>query len=1130
MSRYFEHTPQGTNIVNQVENLATEVDEAFTEIEDLLYQDDQVNASVNSSIGNLDNKYIKEYVPNKGLISNFTQNLYFPRNSQEASLDLFPSLVIANLNTVSVINQTVPATTYTYKTNGILDNPTDFTFVDKKVVFGKAPETNEALTITYKGYNTTSTDDDSNWPFELRYNILQHKQFDNSIINTFTYSTSGTKITVSGYNFKNMCSTFIKNVINNNPTDLNKYVAVYDTNGQRIEITTPSITTSYFRFNTTETIATTKVKLYVANSSIGALLESIYRLFYSHDHGTNGGNNINHGALLGLYENTYDGSGNALINYKVSDKLNYDHPQYINREGFVNDPNIYNNAILGDLLLASTDSGSRKNNLNANSVKLVFGEYASGHKMYFNQSDNCLWIDSISKDGVKFLTPQNKRAISVNDHSFVDTNYISSNTNRALKLTLKSEDDSQLGVLQLTRKRIVGGVASDDDKAKLLSYDSEFSFSLIKDTLTINNGAKISFGSPSLIDIVKENDGLHFKTDDTGVSTGASDVHFDVKVFTSDLEAQHIDAKEIHLKADQKIVFNTDAHNATDYDYINYDNSQLNIKSTTSVNVKNNGRLSGLTFDNRQFIYTSTPQGSYVADIVEPTDLYIETKRDTYFIKSGYPFSQGVTNLQTVPKSNIYCNNTVVENVVINFDENLAKGIILNSTNKILSQRDELGNLSTIIQSNSGLVVVNSYSVSDTILNYGRVTAKEFIAKGDMNTTAGFTGNVIIPANHKLTVNGLTEFTNDLIFNKPVEFKDYTKFKEIDADDITVKRLDVTEKANYEELIVNNLEVQTELRFNSMLQTNPIANSKFAGTVEFGSNVKITNDSDFIIGDSDIKTTRATDGLLLSSNKVRLGTNGIVEAAKYLAGKGTPSGNGDETGGYGFASTTGLPDGDTGMFAEKNIDSQNDSDIVFRIDGVEKVRIPKTFANLDTEDLSTRMNDVVTVEMLLSQIQDISSLVLDRTYPLGSIYQNTIDSRNPNLILNWPNSVWRKYAVGRSIIGAEGTGVTEKIDSNLDKPLNVDFMTSGTKYGDFSHTLLVKELAKHKHRYTSDDSANGYGGRTGRTMGSDFSQKNSSGPAYEYFTNIEFDEENGGDFPHNNTHPVIVTHIWERIG
>ena len=1117
MSKYFEHTPQGTNVVNQVENLATEVDEAFTEIEDLLFQDDQVNASVNSSIGNLDNKYIKEYVPNKGLISNYTQNLYFPRNSQEASLDLFPSLIVGDLNTVSVINQTVPATTYTYKINGILDNPTDFTFVDKKVVFGKAPETNEALVITYKGYNTTTPDDDNDWPFELRYNVLQYKQFDNTIVTSFPYSVSGTQITVSGYDFKNMCSTFVKNIINNHPTDVNKYVAVYDTNGKRITISNPTITTSYFRFNTDETIATPQVKLYVANSSIGTLLECIYRLFYAHDHGANGGNNVNHGALLGLYENTYDSNGNSVINYKVSDKLNYDHPQYVNREGFVNDPNIYNNAILGDLLLASTDSGNRKNNLNANSVKLVFGEYASGHKMYFNQSDNCLWIDSISKDGVKFLTPQNKRAISVNDHSFVDTNYISSNTNRALKLTLKSEDDNQLGVLQLTRKRIVGGVATDDDKAKILSYDSEFSFTLIKNTITIDNGAKISFGSPSLIDIVKENDGLHFKTDDVGTSTGASDVHFDVKVFTDELESEHIDAKEIHLKSDQRIVFNTDAHDATTYDYINYDNNQLNIKSTTSVNVKNNGRLAGLTFDNRQFIYTATPQGSYVADAVEATDLYVETKRDTYFIKNGYNYVPGVTNLQTVPKSDVYCNNSVVENVVINFDENLAKGVILNSTNKIISQRDELNNLSTIVQSNGGLLVLTSYSVSDTVLNYGKVTAKEFVAKGDMNTTAGFTGNVIIPANHKLVVNGLTEFGNDLVFNKPVEFKDYTKFKTIDADDITVKRLDVTEKANYQELVVNNLEVLAELRFNNMLQTNPIANSRFAGTVEFGSNVSITNDSDFIIGDSDIKTTRNTDGLLLSSNRVKLGTNGIIYTGKILAGKGTPSGNGDETGGFAFASTTGLPDGDTGMFAERNIDSQNDSDIVFRIDGVEKVRIPKTFANLDTEDLSTRMNDVVTIEMLLSQIQDMSALVLDRTYPIGSIYMNTLDNRNPKEILNWPGSTWRRYSIGRSIIGAEGTSVTEKADSYLDKPAGLDLMTSGAKFGDYTHRLTIPELpitSSEKIRVES------WHWQYGPQKRSDEG----------FIPNWDGYSSSGGDQSHNNTHPIVVTNMWERIG
>ena len=33
----------------------------------------------------------------------------------------------------------------------------------------------------------------------------------------------------------------------------------------------------------------------------------------------------------------------------------------------------------------------------------------------------------------------------------------------ALKLTLKAEDDTKLGVLKLTRKLINGGVATDDD-------------------------------------------------------------------------------------------------------------------------------------------------------------------------------------------------------------------------------------------------------------------------------------------------------------------------------------------------------------------------------------------------------------------------------------------------------------------------------------------------------------------------------------------------------------------------------------------------------------------------------------------------------------------------------------------
>ena len=41
MTQFFEHTPQSTTVVNQVENLATEVTDAFNKVEEVLYQDNQ---------------------------------------------------------------------------------------------------------------------------------------------------------------------------------------------------------------------------------------------------------------------------------------------------------------------------------------------------------------------------------------------------------------------------------------------------------------------------------------------------------------------------------------------------------------------------------------------------------------------------------------------------------------------------------------------------------------------------------------------------------------------------------------------------------------------------------------------------------------------------------------------------------------------------------------------------------------------------------------------------------------------------------------------------------------------------------------------------------------------------------
>ena len=1114
MSEYFNHEVQSTDQANQVENLASEVDLAFTALEDDISKNNNHNASIGSSIGDLDNSYIKEYVPLNGWINNYQQELYFPRNSQEASLDLYPSYTTNDLNSVSVVNLTNPSATYTYKLNGVLQSESDFTFVDKKVVFGKTPDDSESLVITYKGYNTTDNSEDS---FDLRYNVLQVKQPDNSIVNEFNYSSSGNTFTVSGYNFKDMCSEFIKNLIDNEPQDLAKYAAIYS-DGVRIQTSSIEITNQFVRFITEDPIGNT-VKIYVANASIGGLLQSIYRLFYAHDHGSNGGQGVNHGDLLGLYSNTYDEAGNPTIQYQTSTKTNYDHPQYINREGFIQDASIYNNAMLGDFLLSSTSNGNRRNNLDSNSVKLIFGEYSSGHKMFYNQNDDCLWLDSVSRDGLKLVTPDDRRALSINDHSFVDTRHISSNTDNALKLSVCSDSDEELGVFKITRKLLSDGSATEDDKAKFIAYASEYSFEMIKDTLTIAEGARISFGDPSVIDIVKEADGLHFTSNIGGSSTGAATVYFDIPIQVDQATVKHLDAEEVHLDATQKIVFGTVTHEDVPTQYINYENNSLNLKTTKGVNFKNNGRLTGISFDDRQSIYTSTPQGSSIVDTVEVTDLYIETKRDTYFLKSGYTYTQGITNLQSVPRSDVYVDTLNGSNVEITVDEANTNGIILNPNNKIFAQRDAQNNMATVLNSNAGVIVTYSYTPGSP-LNYGKITAKEFYAEGNKDTSAGFYGNFTIPVNHKLVVNGETQFNSDIIYSKPVTFTDKVAANNIEAVDIKVNTLSVLERANYEELVTNNLEVIEDFRFSTMLQTNHLANSSFEGTVQFNNNVTMPNgNARVIIGDPDIEDERNNSGLLLSKDQVRLGTNGVVAAGKVMAGKGIPSGNGDTSGGFAFATTTGLPDGDTGFFAETNIELQNGSDLVFRIDGEVKGVIPKEDVDLEALSLAGKEKVLVTVEQLMSQVAMLSSNVLEKVYPIGTIYQNTVDGRNPSILLDWTSSVWRRHAVGRSIMGASGNGIGEQVDDFLVVPAGLNINAAGTKFGAYTHKLVKEELPAIRPEIKLGDAIT-----SGETT------TISSGGGLTNLVDTQSFQPIGNDVPHNNIHPIIIDHVWERIG
>lgn len=120
---------------------------------------------------------------------------------------------------------------------------------------------------------------------------------------------------------------------------------------------------------------------------------------------------------------------------------------------------------------------------------------------------------------------------------------------------------------------------------------------------------------------------------------------------------------------------------------------------------------------------------------------------------------------------------------------------------------------------------------------------------------------------------------------------------------------------------------------------------------------------------------------------------------------------------------------------------------------------------------------------------------------------------------------WARWGQGLTTVGKGG-------QASGDQAGMPDFMfLHGIVGGEYAHRLTIAEMPNHKHRFVADDSSLGFPGseRTGRRGGNDFSQKNSSGPAFEYFTPRAFPDESGGDQPHNNIQPSVAVDRWVRL-
>ena len=113
----------------------------------------------------------------------------------------------------------------------------------------------------------------------------------------------------------------------------------------------------------------------------------------------------------------------------------------------------------------------------------------------------------------------------------------------------------------------------------------------------------------------------------------------------------------------------------------------------------------------------------------------------------------------------------------------------------------------------------------------------------------------------------------------------------------------------------------------------------------------------------------------------------------------------------------------------------------------------KLVDNIDYDSSGTVQDKLKDLE---NKLNNMENSMLDKIYPVGSIYMSTTYSTIEE-VENAIGGEWEKYAQGRTIIG-EGTGT----DSNG----LVQTFSNGSMDGKYTHKLTIAEMPKHNHSYS----------------------------------------------------------------
>lgn len=407
MSNLFTHTVQPLgSTTSPVEDLAAEVAEAFDKISDTYDIEPNMLTTFREAIGNFS---LEDLQPH-GVSKSFSEVHNITSKESSFLLKAVPeggSLSISyvdNLGTTKILREV-----------GV---NTPFTGLDEFKVNGKQVKVNLdvprgssiSLGVVYKGETFK----------------LGGKKFLPNVFKKLD-GTFKVKAVESGSEYELEYDRNINDFIDEFKISPGSEITFFSTEDgnewTKIEVDSHSLGGNKVKFSSTSfnNTPTTYVTAYVNNTSLSGVINSLYKEFIEHKHG-----NEELTQNIDSYSLTNRVVSNDKIIYKDDNIVNYQYPQYFNREG--HNPNldaVFENSILGDVFISRqlTDGSGRYKGLDKDSNSIIFGDPSLGPKLRYSRENRSTLLSNIDNiNGLKITTlDPSKWVLSLNNSQFYST-------------------------------------------------------------------------------------------------------------------------------------------------------------------------------------------------------------------------------------------------------------------------------------------------------------------------------------------------------------------------------------------------------------------------------------------------------------------------------------------------------------------------------------------------------------------------------------------------------------------------------------------------------------------------------------------------------------------------------------